>query len=84
MDKMIETLALDVGHTDGALHGVRTTLHTTLYDLMQAMQDEAGPHQEHRVVSAVAQLLQNGQIRFLAQPTHSTTACFDEVLPISA
>lgn len=84
MDKMIGTLTLDVGHTDGALHGVRTSLHTTLYDLMQALQDEAGLHEEQRVVDAVMQLLRHNQIRFLAHPTHSTTACFDEALPISA
>ena len=83
MDRMIRASTRDAGHTDGASYGVCTTLQTTLYDLMQALQDETEPDEEHLVVDAVTQLLRNGQIRFIVQPTHAITTPFDEAFLIS-
>lgn len=40
-------------------------LHTTLYDLISAMQDEIEPGNEHLVVSAILHLLRSSRITFL-------------------
>jgi hypothetical protein len=41
------------------------TIETTLYDLMEAMQEEADPDEEEIVVTSVLHLLRSGRIAFL-------------------
>lgn len=84
MDTMIRTSTIDDGYTDGAPGGACTALQTTLYDLMQAMQDAAGPDAEDLVVDAVVQLLRRGRIRFISQPAHPVRTGLYEVFPRSA
>ena len=41
------------------------TITTTLYDLMDAMQDDVAPAEEELVVASVMHLLRSGRITFL-------------------
>lgn len=41
------------------------TIRTTLYDLIEAINDEIGPDEEQLVVATVVHLLQTGRVRFL-------------------
>lgn len=41
------------------------TITTTLYDLMDAMQDDVAPAEEDLVVASVVHLLRSGRITFL-------------------
>jgi hypothetical protein len=43
----------------------RTTIKTTLYDLIAAMQATTEPEEDDVVVGAVVHLLRSGRIRFL-------------------
>ena len=43
----------------------RTTVKTTLYDLIAAMQATTEPEEDEVVVGAVMHLLQSGRIKFL-------------------
>jgi hypothetical protein len=40
---------------------------TTLYDLIEAMQDEASPEADDVVITAVLELLRTGRVAFLRQ-----------------
>jgi hypothetical protein len=53
---------LDTAVTAGASAGV---IKTTLYDLMDAMQDEVEPMDQELVVVCVIDLLRSGRITFL-------------------
>lgn len=48
--------------------------HTTLFGLIAALQDAAGPDDDAAVVAAVAALLHSGRIRFLDQAVYSQLA----------
>jgi hypothetical protein len=47
---------------------IPSTIKTTLYDLMIAMQDEIDPGEEGLVVVSVMRLLRSGRITFLRAP----------------
>lgn len=42
-----------------------TSIHTTLFELISALQDAAGPGNDATVVAAVADLVETGRIRLL-------------------
>jgi hypothetical protein len=48
-----------------AIEGKRTTIQTTLYDLIAAMQATVEPSEDALVVDTVVHLLRTGRIRFL-------------------
>ena len=47
-----------------------TLVTTTLYDLIEAMQDKAGPHADDLIVASVAELFRTGRLAFLRRPWH--------------
>jgi hypothetical protein len=49
-------------------HRPVTTITTTLYDVMAAVQEEVPPGAERLATTVVAELLNSGRIRFLAPP----------------
>jgi hypothetical protein len=72
------------GQIDKASDHGCAKVQTTLYDLIQAMQDTVGVDEEHLVVPAVVQLLQSGRIRFLDHRVHTKLEGLAEPFPISA
>ena len=57
-----------------ALEDMPATIETTLYDLMEAMQDEAASDEEEIVVTSVLHLLRSGRIAFLGDRKYLSTA----------
>lgn len=43
----------------------RTTLETTLYDLIVIIREEIGPDEEHLVTPIIVHLLNSGQVKFI-------------------
>jgi hypothetical protein len=44
-----------------------TTMYTTLYDLVEALQRQVGPDEDHLVVATVMHLLHSGRVTFLGE-----------------
>ena len=53
----------------------RTTITTTLFDLIAALNDQVKPGEEDVVTAAVVHLCQTGRLRFLRGPQTYTAAC---------
>ena len=53
----------------------RTTITTTLFDLIVALNDQVKPGEEDVVTAAVVHLCQTGRLRFLRVPQAYTAAC---------
>lgn len=48
-----------------------STIRTTLYDLIEAINTEVGPEEEHLVVATLAHLLGSGRLTFLGGLEHN-------------
>jgi hypothetical protein len=42
-----------------------STIHTTLYDLIEALSQEVGPGEDHLVTAALVHLINSGRVKFV-------------------
>jgi hypothetical protein len=84
MKVKVNTSTSIAGQLDKTSHDGCAKIQTTLYDLIQVMQDDIGEDEEHLIVSAVVQLLESGRIWFLDHRAHSRITYLAEPFPISA
>jgi len=84
MNRTMRTTTIDTSLSNEVPGGGYAALQTTLYDLMQAMQDETGSDEQGLVVDAVMQLLRSGRIRFISQPVHSISTTRHQAFGVPA
>jgi hypothetical protein len=53
----------------------RSTIETTLYDLVVAIREEIAPDEEHLVTPIVVHLLNSGRVKFIDGPQHHRVIC---------
>jgi hypothetical protein len=53
----------------------RTTLETTLYDLIVVIREEIGPDEEHLVTPIIVHLLNSGRVKFVDGPQQRRVVC---------
>lgn len=59
----MSTLATGI-FTPAQSHADTGTIHTTLYDLIEAISAEVGPQEEHLVTATLVHLLNSGRVKF--------------------
>jgi hypothetical protein len=75
----MSTLATGV-FTPVPSHADASTIHTTLYDLIEAISAEVGPEEDHLVTATLVHLINSGRVKFADDvrelrvvPTHCTS-----------
>jgi hypothetical protein len=51
-------------------NGSKEIIHTTLYDLIAAINSEVTPEEDHLVVATVMHLLQTGRVKFAPEAAY--------------
>jgi hypothetical protein len=59
----MSTLATGV-FTPAPSHVDTSTIHTTLFDLIEAISAEVGPQEDHLVTATLVHLINSGRVRF--------------------
>lgn len=67
---MQEDVPAQISDLAKAILEERTTIQTTLYDLIVAIREEIGPDEEHLVTPVVVHLLNSGRIKFIDDVQH--------------
>jgi hypothetical protein len=62
---MPEHVPMHINEIAGLVLRARTTLETTLYDLIVVIREEIGPDEEHLVIPIVVHLLNSGRVKFV-------------------
>jgi hypothetical protein len=62
-------------HTSGHTPPATRTIHTTLYDLIAAINEEVAPQEDHLVTATVVHLMNSGRVKFTDDTRQLRAVC---------